>query len=312
MRFDDRVAIVTGAAGNPGLGRSYALALASRGARVLVNDAGGGPDGSGRAPVDPERVVHEIRRAGGEALADRHSVAELAGAEAIVAAALERWGRIDVLVNNAGVNIPALFAEITPADVERTIGVHLMGTIWMCRAVWGPMRDRGYGRIVNISSGTALGQRHLAVYGAAKAGVLGLTRTLAIEGADHGIRVNSLSPSAGTAASVQISDAADTWVRDVFARMTPDQVAPVAAYLAHERCGLTGRHLVARGGHVAELFFSLTRGHDDPDLTVEAVGERIEAILDRSRADPAPDPLAADAASPFRPRPYRPDDFPVV
>jgi NAD(P)-dependent dehydrogenase (short-subunit alcohol dehydrogenase family) len=177
LRFDERVAIVTGAGGNPGLGRSYALALAERGARVVVNDVGGGPDGRGIAPVDPQKVVDEIVALGGEAVADRNSVAEVDSARAIVQTALDAWGRVDILINNAGVNIPALFSEIDSRDIERTIAVHLLGTIWMCRAAWPAMSGQGYGRIVNISSGTALGQRYLAVYGAAKGGVLGLTRS---------------------------------------------------------------------------------------------------------------------------------------
>lgn len=304
LRFDGRVAIVTGAAGNPGLGRSYSLLLASRGARVVVNDLGGGPDGRGIAPVDPADVVREIRDLGGEAVVDRNSVAGRESAEAVVKTALDTWGRVDILINNAGVNLSALFSEITPSDIERTIGVHLLGTVWMCHAVWPHMRDRGYGRILNISSSSALGQRFLAIYGAAKGGVLGLTRSLAIEGASHGISVNSLSPGAGTASAQYISDPADTWVRDVFSQATPEQVAPAAAFLAHEECLVTGRHLQAAAGHVNELYFAQTAGYANPSLSVEDVRDQFASILDRGTGTPVDDPLEADAASPFRPKPY--------
>jgi NAD(P)-dependent dehydrogenase (short-subunit alcohol dehydrogenase family) len=308
MDFAGRVAIVTGAAGDPGLGRSYALLLAARGAKVLVNDLGVGPDGRSTAPVAAERVVSEITSLGGEAIADGHSVAEPEGAQEIVAAAVDRWGRVDILVNNAGVNIPALFAEVTDADIRRTVDVHLMGTIWMCRAVWPQMATAGYGRIVNISSGTALGTRWLAAYGAAKAGVLGLTRTLAIEGADVGVKVNSLAPSAGTAASVFVAGETDAWMRDRFVQLTPEQVAPVAAFLAHEDCPVTGRHLEAAGGHANELFFTRTRGYDNPQLAIEDVRDALDAILDRSASAAVPDPLELDARRRFTPRPYRPRD----
>lgn len=306
MRFDGRVAIVTGAAGNPGLGRSYALLLAARGASVVVNDLGGGPDGSGALPVSPEAVSREITDLGGDAVADRGSVATSAGAREIVQAAVERWGRVDVLINNAGINIPALFAEISDGDIEATIAVHLMGTIWMCRAVWPYMIDAGYGRIVNISSSTALGTAYLAHYGAAKAGVIGLTRALAIEGVDYGIAVNSLSPGAGTASAMFITQEGDEWMMDAFMKLTPEQVAPAAVFLAHEQCDLTGRHLEATGGHVDELFFSRTAGHDTAGLGLENLRDAIGTIIDRTGAQAVVDPIAAAAENPFRPKPYLP------
>jgi NAD(P)-dependent dehydrogenase (short-subunit alcohol dehydrogenase family) len=301
LRFDGRVAIVTGAGANPGLGRSYALLLAERGARVVVNDLGGGPDGRGIQPVDAAHVVAEIVERGGEAVADGNSVAESRSAEAVVRTALDAWGRVDVLVNNAGINIPALFSEIDKRDVQRTLDVHLMGTVWMCRAAWRHMCSQQYGRIVNISSSVALGLRRLAAYGTAKAGVLGLTRALAIEGAEHGIRVNSLSPGAATASTLYISDTAG----DAFLEMTPEQVAPTLAFLAHEECELTGRHLSSAGGQVGELYFGETAGVRNL-LTPEAVRDAIGTITDRSTGAEAPDPLAVDAANEWRPKAYTP------
>ncbi len=201
LRFDGRVAIVTGAGSNPGLGRAYSLLLARRGARVLVNDLGVGCDGRGTIRSDAQAVADEIIAAGGEAAADQNSVADEAGARAIVHAALERRGRVDIIVNNAGVCHVSSFEEITPADVRGTIDTHLMGTLWMCRAAWPVMREAGYGRIVNTTSGAMFGEDHLSVYGAAKAGIFGLTRGLALEGVPLGIQVNAIGPGAATRAA---------------------------------------------------------------------------------------------------------------
>jgi NAD(P)-dependent dehydrogenase (short-subunit alcohol dehydrogenase family) len=184
LRFDGEVAIVTGAGSNPSLGRSYALALAARGAKVVVNDLGVGPDGTGRLAAKAESVAKEIVDAGGEAIADTHSVAEEDSARAIVQTALDAWGRVDILVNNAGVAILAEFGEISSTDLRRVLDVHLYGNVWMCRAVWPQMREAGYGRIINITSGALGGIRYTTIYGAAKGGILSLTRGLAVEGED--------------------------------------------------------------------------------------------------------------------------------
>jgi NAD(P)-dependent dehydrogenase (short-subunit alcohol dehydrogenase family) len=305
LRFDGRVAIVTGAGADPGLGRAYALLLAERGAKVVVNDLGVGPDGRGIQPVRAEHVVDEVRRRGGVAVADCNSVATCASAEAVVRTALEAWGRVDILVNNAGVNIPALFAEIDERDLQRTLDVHLFGTVWMCHAVWPHMCSGGYGRIVNISSGVALGLRRLVAYGAAKAGVLGLTRGLAIEGADHGIRVNSLAPGAGTASAMYVSDPANAAYLEEFLRLTPEQVAPTLAFLAHESCTLSGRHFNSVGGRVSELYLSET-AQVPGLLSPEGVRDAVPAIIDRTTGTEVPDPITADAGNEWRPRTYSP------
>ncbi|MFD5537371.1 SDR family NAD(P)-dependent oxidoreductase [Streptomyces sp. NPDC127079] len=285
FRFDGRVAIVTGAGSNPGLGRSYALLLASRGAKVVVNDLGVGPDGRGQIGPGAEAVVEEIRAAGGEAVGDGHSVAERDSARAIVDLALGTWGRIDIVINNAGIAPFATFDEITDRDIERVVGVHLMGHIWMCRAAWPYMADQKYGRLVNVSSGAALaGLPTQSIYSAAKLGVVGLTRSLAAEGAKHGIKVNAISPYADTLALQTMLKANQP------TGMTPEAIAPVAAWLAHEDCTVSGKVLETASGSVNEAFISMTTPTPpNPDLRVEAVPAAMEKALDRSGAVPHPE-----------------------
>jgi NAD(P)-dependent dehydrogenase (short-subunit alcohol dehydrogenase family) len=192
LRFDGKVAIVTGAGGSANLGRAHARLLAARGAKVVVNDLGVGPNGRSTHPADARSVAAEIVAVGGEAIADLHSVAEEESAVAIVQAALNEWGRIDILINNAGVGLHARFPEATSRDIRRAIDVHLMGSIWMCRAAWPHMVKAGYGRIVNTVSAAMFGMEATTVYGAAKFGIYGLTRGLAAEGlASDGQRVKS-------------------------------------------------------------------------------------------------------------------------
>ena len=238
MRFDGEVAIVTGAGGRPSLGRAFAHLLAARGARVVVNDLGVGPDGHDRRRAHADLVAAEIAEAGGEAVADAHSVADEGGASAIVQTALDRWGRVDILVNNAGVVVLADFDEVASEDIRNIIGVHLLGSIWMARAVWPHMRERGHGRIVNITSASLLGMRYVVPYGAAKGGILSLTRGLAVEGAPHGIKVNALGPAAATAALALLSKPG---AMDLAPRA--ELVAPAVALLAHRECPISGRYL---------------------------------------------------------------------
>jgi NAD(P)-dependent dehydrogenase (short-subunit alcohol dehydrogenase family) len=307
LRFDGRVAIVTGAAANPGLGRSYAHLLAERGAKVVVNDLGVGPEGRDVVPGrDPERVVEEIVERGGEAVADHHSVADADSAAAVVQTAIDTWGRVDILINNAGVGHAGLFLEIAASDYERTVGAHLMGTIWMCRAVWPHLRDQQYGRILNIGSPSVNGQRHLAVYAATKGGSMALTSSLAIEGSDHGITVNSLAPGAGTASALSVSQGSAEWERAFMAR-TPEQVAPAAAFLVHEVCPVSGRHFVASGGSMREIYFAQTAGIKEA-LTLEDVRDDFDVVLDRSAGTPIPSPLERGQSGGFTPRPYLPPE----
>jgi NAD(P)-dependent dehydrogenase (short-subunit alcohol dehydrogenase family) len=300
LRFDGRVAIVTGAGGNPGLGRTYARLLAARGAKVLVNDLGVGPDGRGVLPASAEAVAQEIRDAGGEAIADGHSVAEEDSARAIVQTAIDAWGQVDILINNAGIVLLVHFDEISSADIERVTRVHLLGTTWMCRAVWDHMAQRGYGRIVNTSSGSLVGQEFTSIYGAAKGGILSLSRALAVEGAEAGIVVNAIVPGAATAAFAH-SNVADDYIRTVFDTLDPELVAPSVAYLAHEDCELQGRCLDVAAGRVSELFYGRTRGFVDREHTPEDVRDRLDQVLDR---DGYEEPARGKAL--FTPKPYRP------
>jgi NAD(P)-dependent dehydrogenase (short-subunit alcohol dehydrogenase family) len=308
MRFDGQVAIVTGAGGNPSLGRSFAHLLAERGAKVVVNDLGVGPDGRGIELAHADVVAQEIVDAGGEAVADLHSVAEEDSAQAVVQTALDIWGRVDILVNNAGVCTLAAFDEVSAADIHRMVSVHLMGNIWMCRAVWPHMKAAGYGRIVNINSGAMFGAaRHVVIYGAAKGGIFGLTRGLALEGYEHGIRVNTLGPAAGTKAHQHLQLESDALTM-MMERLPPELVAPTVAFLAHEECPCSGKYFEAMGGSVQERVFAQTPGYSDAALTLEAVRDHYEQIVDRSELvfipEPTPETVAASAA--FVPKPYQP------
>lgn len=290
LRFDGRVAIITGAGGiAPSLGSTYAHYLAARGARVVVNDIGLGPDPNGSTPADADRVVAEIRDAGGEAVADRHSVADPDGAEQIVRTALDAFGRVDVLVNNAGTVGMSLVEDWDEAAIRRDVDTNLLGAIWMSRAVWPVFRSTGGGRIVNISSHSAFGSPYLAVHGAVKAAVFGLTRGLALEGMPHGIRVNALAPQALTVKHTLHLDADSPFLAAAKAR-TVDQVAPALAYLAHESADLTGRFLYAGGGVVREYLTVQTEGIADPGLTLETLAARLADVEDPTGAVPVPVP----------------------
>ena len=240
LRFDGRVAIVTGAGGrDPSLGRSHASLLAERGAKVVINDLGVGPDGRGIMRANAEQVAEQIRADGGEAVADLHSVADEDGARSVVATALDTWGRVDILINNAGICFMAHFDEISDGDIRNIIDVHLMGTIWMCRAAWPHMREAEYGRIVNTTSGAMFGIENLSIYGAAKSGIFGLTRGLAVEGTDLGIKVNALGPAANTTAIRHFNEPSP--FTDLMEGHFPvGLVSPAVAYLAHESCRAVG------------------------------------------------------------------------
>lgn len=289
LRFDGRVAIVTGAGGRePSLGRSHARLLSERGAKVVVNDLGVGPDGRNILRANAEQVAEEIRAAGGEAVADLHSVADEDGARRVVQTALDAWGRLDILINNAGICFMTQFDEITDADIRRVIDVHLMGTVWMCRAAWPHLRRAGYGRIVNTTSGAMFGVQHLSIYGAAKGGIFGLTRGLALEGAPLGIKVNALGPAANTSAIRHFNDPS------AFTKLMEDHfptglVSPAVAFLAHEDCPVSGANLEAGGGNVSVRVFGQTTGHYDSELTIEKVRDNFTAIADTATARLMPD-----------------------
>ncbi len=295
LRFDGRVAIVTGAGGqNPSLGRSHATLLALRGAKVVVNDLGVGPDGRGVMRANADEVVDEIRTAGGEAVCDQHSVADEDGASNVVATALNTWGRLDILVNNAGVCAMAHFDEISSTDIRQIIDVHLMGTLWMCRAAWPHMRDMGYGRIVNTTSGAMFGIENLSIYGAAKSGIFGLTRGLAVEGAALGIKVNALGPAANTTAIRHFNETSP-FTSLMEAHFPTSLVSPAVGYLAHETCELSGANLEVAAGNIGLRVFGQTAGYTDSDLSIEKVRDHLSTIIDTSQKTMIPDPGALPA-----------------
>ncbi|MBS0578271.1 MAG: SDR family NAD(P)-dependent oxidoreductase [Proteobacteria bacterium] len=279
MRFDGRVAIVTGA--GRGLGRAYAEFLARRGAAVIVNDPGlsaaGDAVSNSRGPAD--ECVAAIVAAGGTAAASYESVAHSAGAVAIAAQALRDFGRLDVLINNAGIGLDRPFAETSAADFERLLGVHFMGTALMCQAAWDTMRTAGYGRIVNTTSSAIFGYANCSAYAAAKGAILAFSRSLALEGAPANIAVNCISPAAATrmTAGVGMDPAQRAWMER---ELPPAAVAPVAAYLAHESCTLRGEVLSAAGGSVRRYLIGETAGFRAQDLTPEILADNLARILD--------------------------------
>jgi NAD(P)-dependent dehydrogenase (short-subunit alcohol dehydrogenase family) len=271
-RFDGRVAVVTGA--GRGLGRSYALLLGSLGAKVVVNDPGGGLHGGGADPGPAEEVVGEIKAAGGEAVVNSDSVTTPEGGQAIIGTALEAFGRIDVLIHNAGITKPAPLTEMSYDDFESVLDVHLRGAFHVVRAAFGAMKDAGYGRIVLTSSiGGLYGNHKVANYGVAKAGIIGLANVAALEGDAAGVKCNVIVPSAVT----RMAEGIDT---SAYPPMQPDLVAPVVGWLAHESCSVNGEMLVAIAGRVARAFVGETPGVYQPSWTVTEVGERIAEIRD--------------------------------
>ena len=250
--FKGRVAIVTGAGG--GLGRQHALALAARGAKVLVNDLGGGVHGEGGSVSAAQAVVDEIRAAGGEALANGASVTDFAAVQAMVQQAVDAWGRVDVLVNNAGILRDKSFAKMEMDDFRLVVEVHLMGAAHCCKAVWPHMAAQNYGRIVMTTSSTGLyGNFGQSNYGAAKLALVGLMQTLAIEGEKHNIRVNALAPTAATRMTEGLLP------ETVLALLQPEAVVPAMLVLAHESAP-TRTTLCAGAGSFEAAHITMTEG----------------------------------------------------
>ncbi|MEX5710129.1 SDR family NAD(P)-dependent oxidoreductase [Parafrankia sp. FMc6] len=288
MRFDGRVAIVTG--GGRGMGRAHCLELARRGAKVVVNDLGAELDGSGSSATVADEVRDEITAAGGVAVSSNASVAGEEGAAAIAQTALDAFGRIDVLVHNAGPVTYAPFSELTYQQYRDLVSVHLDGGFLMAKAVWPPMQRSGYGRLVFVTSQAALGgTANLAHYAAAKNGVVGLARVLAIEGAEYGIRANALGVAAYTRMTAAFFEPVQGGRPDVVREhgeqwwrryLRPDAVSPVVAFLSHEDCQLSGEILDTGGGHTSFQFLATTQGFCDLDPTAESVRDHLETILD--------------------------------
>ena len=274
--FNGRVAIVTGAGG--GLGRQHALALAARGARVLVNDLGGSVDGSGGSVSAAQAVVDEIRASGGEALANSASVTDFAAVQAMVQQAVDAWGRVDILVNNAGILRDKSFAKMDLADFRLVVDVHLMGAVHCCKAVWPHMIAQQYGRIVMTTSSSGLyGNFGQSNYSAAKLALVGLMQTLSIEGERHGIRVNSLAPTAATRMTESLFPA------DMLSAFDASAVVPAMLVLASD--GAPNRTTLCAGaGGFEAAHITLTRGAfigNGPDAP-EQLAARLAEVTERS------------------------------
>ena len=282
VRFDDRVAIVTGA--GAGLGRQHALLLASRGAKVVVNDPGGSVDGTGGANAVADTVVAEIKAAGGQAVASYASVAEEAAASSIIDTAVKTWGRLDILVNNAGILRDKAFNNMTMADYEFVNQVHHFGTAYCIKAAWPIMRKQSYGRIVVTTSGSGtVGNFGQANYGAAKMAVNGLINVLRHEGAKYNIRCNAISPSAYTRMTESLLPP------DIAPWMKPELVSPIVAWMCSEECDQNGEIMAATAGGYARVQYFVSEGVQfDPaePVSIEMVRDSLGQIRDLSTAKP--------------------------
>jgi NAD(P)-dependent dehydrogenase (short-subunit alcohol dehydrogenase family) len=278
LRFDGRVAIVTGA--GRGLGRAYAHLLAAKGAVVVVNDLGGSAFGEGSSPGPATQCVEEITANGGRAFVNSGDVSSEEDMHALVDDTIRRFGRIDIVVNNAGIARARTFDQMTRQDFDQMVRVHLTGTWQVTHAVWPHLVERGYGRIVMTSSAGMMGVSAMSHYGAAKGGIFSLMKSLSIEGSAHGITVNGLWPSAQTPLVTALHGESETRP-DVLAPdwdRPPELVAPVVAWLAHEECGVTGELFHASTGFVGRVFVCHGPGYDDPGLTTESVRDHWAAI----------------------------------
>jgi NAD(P)-dependent dehydrogenase (short-subunit alcohol dehydrogenase family) len=270
LRFDDRVAVITGA--GRGLGKAYALLLASRGAKVIVNDPGGSMQGGDVDSGPAAEVVREIKAAGGEAVASTESVATLAGGQAIIQTALDHFKRIDILIHNAGNVRPASLKQMSLEDFDAVLDVHLKGAFHVVRTAFPLMCKAGYGRIVLTSSiGGLYGNHGIVNYAMSKSAMIGLSNVAALEGAAEGVKSNVIVPAAVT----RMAEGRDT---SAYPPMTPELVAPVVAWLAHESCSITGEMLISIAGRIARAFIAESPGVYQGQWTIEQVAEHMAVI----------------------------------
>jgi NAD(P)-dependent dehydrogenase (short-subunit alcohol dehydrogenase family) len=272
LSFENRVAVITGAGG--GLGREHALLLASRGAQIVVNDLGGAIDGSGGDLGPAAKFAKEINDAGGVAVADGNSVSTAEGGVGIIKTAIDNFGRVDIVINNAGILRDGTFHKMTDDQIDSVLAVHLKGAFNVTRPAFVHMREQSYGRIINTASNSGiLGNFGQTNYGAAKMGLVGFTRVLAAEGAKYNIKANALAPVAKTRMTEELLGAmADN--------LDPKLVAPIVAWLCHEDCPVTGEIYSAAGGRIARFFIGLTEGYYNANLTLEDVRDNFEQIRD--------------------------------
>ncbi|HAY67652.1 MAG TPA: short-chain dehydrogenase [Acidimicrobiaceae bacterium] len=275
LGFDGRVAIVTGGGG--GLGREHALMLASRGALVVVNDLGGAVDGTGSDKGAAERVVDEIKRAGGEAVADTNSVATAEGGAAIVQTALDAYEHVDIVINNAGILRDKAFHNMTPEQFESVLDVHLRGAFHVTQPAWPHLRKQNYGRVVLTSSAAGVfGNFGQVNYGAAKMALVGFANALAIEGVRYNILANAITPVAETRMTEDLIAGGG-----LAGKIGSEYVAPLVTYLCHESCEATGRVFTVGGGRVAEVFIAEGPGFVDVDLSPESIRDHWDEVVDQ-------------------------------
>lgn len=274
IEFQDRVAIITGGGG--GLGAEHARLLAARGAAVVVNDLGGEVDGSGAGMEAADRVVAEITEAGGVAVAEYSTVATPEGGAAIVQKALDEFGRIDVVINNAGILRDRTFAKMDPDELEAVLSVHLRGAFNVTQPAFVHMKEQGYGRIVlTTSAGGMFGNYGQSNYGAAKAGLVGLMNVLKLEGAKYNIHVNAIAP-------IALTRMTEGLFGELMTSFAPEAVSPVVAYLASEECSVSGEVWSVGGGQVSRIFIGLSDGYfKHPDggmISPEDVAANLDLI----------------------------------
>jgi NAD(P)-dependent dehydrogenase (short-subunit alcohol dehydrogenase family) len=274
LGFDEKVAVITGAGG--GLGREHALLLASRGARVVVNDLGGSIDGTGDDAGPAQKVADEIEAAGGIAIANGDSVSTPEGGAAIIQSALDEFGRIDIIVNNAGILRDKTFHNMTDDQLSPVVDVHLKGAFYVARPAWVHMREQGYGRVINTASASGIiGNFGQTNYGAAKMGLVGFTNVLAKEGAKYNIKANAIAPIARTRMTEEL-------LGPMADRVNPAEVAPLVAFLAHEDCPVNGETFSVGGGRVARFFVGMTRGWCSPEHSMEDLRDNWDAVEDQT------------------------------
>lgn len=279
VRFDGRVAIVTGAGG--GLGRSHALLLASRGAKVVVNDLGGGRDGEGNPSSEmANKVVEEIKAAGGEAIADAHGVDTSEGGEAIVKTAMDAFGKVDIVIANAGILRDRAFHNITEEDWDKIFAVHVKGSFNVIQPAFRIMRQNNYGRIIVTTSNAGLyGNFGQANYSSAKTALLGLANTLELEGAKYNIKTNVIAPVAAS----RLTE--DVMPPQVLEKLKPEYVSPMVAYLCSEECQVSGNIFTAGGGYFGRAAIVEGKGVIAPNPTIEDVRDKFSQICDMTGAE---------------------------